>query len=133
MARETETLKTIDEIAEFFAAFPGLGIQVWSYTISHSMLDFAISHKKKPNPKTWARTPPEYATMLCHMTNSMIIPAIAWNARLRIAETCDSDGRKTITITDKDSAFCVNCDHVYVTIGRHPNEHGTPLPEKTDT
>ena len=26
MPRKTETLKTVDEIAEFFAAFPGLGI-----------------------------------------------------------------------------------------------------------
>ena len=133
MSRKTETLKTVDEIAEFFAAFPGLGMQVWSFSISHSMLDFAISHKKKAPVEFWGKRPPEYATMLCHMTNSMNIPAIAFNARLRIAETGGSDGRTTVTITDEDSAFCVNCDHVYVTLGRHPNEHGTPLPEKIDT
>ena len=55
MREQTKTLKTFEEISEFFAAFPGMGIQVWSYTISHSILDFAISHKKKPDPKLWAK------------------------------------------------------------------------------
>jgi hypothetical protein len=125
MNEKVKTLKEVDEINEFFASHKDRGVQLWRYDISHSCLELVMMHEGEIH---WTNSTAKYTAVFCHMTHSMMIPAITWRARLAAIESRPNEkGETTITLMDQSNGFKVECNHLFLSVGRHPNTPTYPI------
>ena len=126
-----ETLKTAMEINKFLIAHAGRGVQVWHYSISHSWLTLCMMHEGKVH---WKNSTAEYTTINCHMVNSMILPRIGWISNLSVSEferneSSSYGNQHGMILQDPSIGLRVDCDHIFLWVGRHPDGKYNMMPE----
>jgi len=126
MTETAKTLKDVDEINEFLAGHRGRGVQLWRYEISHSSLELVMMHEGEIH---WQNSTAKYTAIFCYMTHSLMVPAISWRAQLVVSQSKPNErGETRLTLADQASGFKVECEHLFLTVGRHPNTPTFPAP-----
>jgi hypothetical protein len=126
MTEPVTTLKDLGEINAFFASHQQRGVQIWRYDVSHSWLELVMMHEGQIH---WQNSTEKYTAINCLMTHSMVIPTIAWRANLVASERQHGERRETvISLVDEDIGFKVECEHLFLYVGRHPNTPVQNLP-----
>jgi len=126
MDEANKTLKDVAEINKFLANCKDRGVQVWRYDISHSCLELVMMHEGEIH---WKKSTAQYTAIFCHMTHSMMIPEISWRAQFVAIESKPNErGETTITLLDRANGFKIECNHLFLSVGRHPNTPTYPIP-----
>jgi len=126
VAELARTLKDVAEINDFFADHQDRGVQLWQYHVSHSCLELVMMHEGEIH---WKNSTAKCTTIFCHVTHSMMIPEISWRARLSAVESRPNEkGETIITLLDHAIGFKVECNHLFLYVGRHPNSPTYSIP-----
>jgi hypothetical protein len=120
-----KTLKEIDEINVFFREHQGRGVQIWRYNVSHSWLELVMMHAGEIH---WEKSTAEYTAINCIMTHAMNLPTISWRSNLSATETLIAAGNKIVVVEDKSNGTRILCDHLFLSVGRHPDTPTYPIP-----